>query len=132
MSEMATAVRGTLRERTAEEIRVLLARRRVSAAQLARQTGMKQSTLARRMTGEIAFDLDDLELIASALNVPVQSLLPSATDASRATMDLKSALTERPMPTQRRPADNRPSGHPPAGGPPGQRRTGRVPRPARP
>lgn len=39
---------------------------------------MKQSTLARRMTGEIAFDLDDLEAIANVLGVPVISLLPAA------------------------------------------------------
>ncbi|AYF29265.1 hypothetical protein CSH63_17695 [Micromonospora tulbaghiae] len=78
MSEMATMTQGRLRERAAEEIRVLLARKRMSATELARRAGMKQSTLARRMTGEVAFNLDELELIADALNVPVLSLLPAA------------------------------------------------------
>ncbi|MFG2054802.1 helix-turn-helix domain-containing protein [Micromonospora sp. NPDC048930] len=77
MSDTATTVRGRLREQTAEEIRVLLARRRISAAELARRAGMKQSTLARRMTGEIAFDLDDLEAIADVLDVSVTELLPA-------------------------------------------------------
>lgn len=70
--------RGWLRQRTAEEIRVLLARKRMSAAELARRTGIKQSTMARRMTGETAFDLDDLELIAQVLDVEVTDLLPRA------------------------------------------------------
>lgn len=78
MSETGTVRRGQLREGTAEEIRVLLARRRISAAELARRAGMKQSTLARRMTGEIAFDLDDLEAIADVLGVTILDLLPSA------------------------------------------------------
>lgn len=78
MSETGTVRRGQLREGTAEEIRVLLARRRISAAELARRAGMKQSTLARRMTGEIAFDLDDLEVIADVLGVTILDLLPSA------------------------------------------------------
>lgn len=72
---------GWLRQRTAEEIRVLLARKRMSAAELARRTGLKQSTLARRMTGEIPFDLDDLEVIAGALEVDVTELLPRAVTA---------------------------------------------------
>lgn len=128
MSEMATAVRASLREQAAEEIRVQLARKRISAAELARRTGMKQSTLARRMTGEIAFDLDDLELIANVLGVAVVDLLPRAL---RATMDRNSPRPERPIPAPRRPADNRPTGQPSAAGPPGPRRTARVPRATR-
>lgn len=71
-----TGVRTRLRELAAEEIRVHLARRRMSASELARRTGMKQSTLARRMTGATAFDLDDLERIADVLGVQVADLLP--------------------------------------------------------
>ncbi len=77
-----TSPRGRLREHVAEEIRVLLARRKMSAAELARRTGMKQSTLARRMTGETAFDMDDLEVIAEVLTVDVQDLLPPAKAAA--------------------------------------------------
>lgn len=76
MSETGPTLRARLRELTAEEIRVLLARRRISAAELARRAGMKQSTLARRMTGEMPFDLDELETIADVLGVPVHDLIP--------------------------------------------------------
>lgn len=126
---MATAVRGSLREQAAEEIRVLLARRRVSAAELARRTGMKQSTLARRMTGEIAFDLDDLELIANALGVPVADLLPrSARAGTEAPTVRYDPPTERPG--TRHPVDNRPGTRKPTSRP-DPHRTSRVPRQAR-
>lgn len=76
MSDEGTPPRGRLREHVAEEIRVLLARKRMSAAELARRTGIKQSTISRRMTGETAFDMDDLEVIAEVLEVEVGDLMP--------------------------------------------------------
>jgi transcriptional regulator with XRE-family HTH domain len=76
MSEQMTPPRGRLREHVAEEIRVLLARRKMSGAELARRTGIKQSTMSRRMTGETAFDMDDLEAIATALEIEVSDLIP--------------------------------------------------------
>lgn len=130
---METTNRESLREETAGELRALLARRRVSASELARQLGWKQSYIARRIDGRVALDLDDLQAIARVLEVTVLDLLPrSVRGTTSATMDLKAAPPERPIPAQRRPTDNRPAGHPPTGGPPGQRRTGRVPRPGRP
>lgn len=64
-----------MRQRVAEEIRVMLARRRMSGSELARQIGASQPYVSRRLTGEIAFDVDDLEAIAAALEVtPVQLL----------------------------------------------------------
>lgn len=47
----------------------------MSAAELARRTGIKQSTMSRRMTGETAFDLDDLEVIAATLGIKVRDLI---------------------------------------------------------
>jgi transcriptional regulator with XRE-family HTH domain len=78
MSEMPTAAT-SLRERIAEEIRVLLARRRISASELARQIGATQPYISRRLTGETAFDVDDLEKIAACLDVEVADLLPVPT-----------------------------------------------------
>lgn len=60
----------------------MLARRRMSAAELARRTGIKTSTMSRRMTGETAFDLDDLEVIAAALGITVADLMHGATSAN--------------------------------------------------
>lgn len=76
MSEAVTPSGTSYRERTAEEIRVMLARRRISAAELARRTGMKQPYISRRMTGDVAWDIDDLERIAAILEVDVAELLP--------------------------------------------------------
>jgi lambda repressor-like predicted transcriptional regulator len=70
----------TLSERVAEEIRVRLARRNISAAELARRTGLKQPYLSRRMTCEVVFDMRDLERIAAALDVDVAELLPARAD----------------------------------------------------
>lgn len=65
-----------LRERVAEEVRVALTRRRMSAARLARELGVSQTYVWRRLGGETAFDLDDLERIAGILGVTVRDLIP--------------------------------------------------------
>lgn len=56
MGDEEMPTRGRLREYVAEEIRVLLARKRMSGIELGRRAGMKQSTISRRLTGETAFD----------------------------------------------------------------------------
>lgn len=85
MSKNDAPKRTRLRELAAEEIRVILARRRMSAAELSRRTGIRQQALSRRMTGETAFDLDDLERIADVLGVAVTDLLPAGTKRVSAT-----------------------------------------------
>lgn len=64
-------------ERVAEEVRVLLARRRLSASELARRINQTQRYLSRRLSCEVAFDVNDLELIANALDVEIADLLPA-------------------------------------------------------
>ncbi|MFG2054801.1 helix-turn-helix domain-containing protein [Micromonospora sp. NPDC048930] len=73
-----------LRERISEAIRVELARRRMSQRALADATGLSQSYIGRRLTGEMPFTTDDLALIAKALGVPVLALLPAADAAPAA------------------------------------------------
>lgn len=65
-----------LREYVAEELRVLLARRRMSGVQLAKHIGKSHTYVWRRLNGETAFDLDDLERIGEALGVEPVDLLP--------------------------------------------------------
>ncbi len=65
-----------LRESTSEEIRSLMARRRLTGVTLANRIGRSQSYVSRRLTGDTAFDVDDLERIASVLGVGVRDLLP--------------------------------------------------------
>lgn len=118
MSDERTPTRGRLREHVAEEIRVLLARKRISASELARRTGIKQSTMSRRMTGETAFDMDDLEVIAAVLEVEVSELLPQGarTGGHRPSPNYRSSTptrSARSMPRSH--ATSRPNGHKPAG-----------------
>lgn len=86
MSEDIAVSVTPMRVRVAEEIRVLLARRRMSASELARRSGMTQPYISRRLTGEIAFDVDDLERIAFALEVAPADLLSGAAGEMRTTL----------------------------------------------
>lgn len=78
----ATAAEPTqrkLRHAIAEEVRVILVRRRMSATELARQLGWSQTYMARRMVGAYPFSVDDLEDIAAYLAIPITDLMPSST-----------------------------------------------------
>lgn len=104
--------RGHLRQAVAEEIRVILARKRMSAAELARRTGIKTSTMGRRLTGETAFDLDDLEVIAREFGVTVADLFKGSGEQ---TTGAKIRLAEKPIPhpvDPRRRSNGRPTREP--------------------
>lgn len=77
------AMDSTLNERVAEEIRVMLARRQITATELARKAGMTQRSISRRITGEKAIDMDDLDRIAGALGVDVLDLIPATDNEPR-------------------------------------------------
>jgi len=127
MSETVSVKTRSLRDQVAEEIRVTLARRRLSATELARRMGVSQSYLARRMTGAQPLDLDDLDRIADALGVPVRQLLPG-TDTFRYSPTAK-RMSSR-VPPQRRPAGRVDSNRPAR--PTGPTRPTTLPRPALP
>jgi len=67
----------TLTEKVAEEIRVVLARRRMSQAELARRLEVSAAWLNYRLTGKQPIDLNDLARIAEALGVQPATLLSS-------------------------------------------------------
>lgn len=71
-------VQTKLRELVAEEVRALLARRRLNGAKLAESIGRSEMYVSRRLRGETAFDLDDLQRIADVLGVSPTDLLPPA------------------------------------------------------
>lgn len=126
MSDNPTAPPQRLRERAAEEIRVILARRRMSAAELARRAGLKQPYVSRRMTGETAFDLDDLEVIANALGVKVSDLIRDA-DTGGQDIARYPAMAGRGMSDATRPKGGRPKNRPDGAAPaPHLRRPARV------
>lgn len=64
-----------LRVAIAEEVRAQMARHRVSAVKLGLAIGRSQSYMSRRLTGEVPFDVDDLDGICAALDVPLSVLL---------------------------------------------------------
>lgn len=71
-----------LREKVAEVIRVEMARRRMTQRSLAEATGLTQSYIGRRLTGEMPFDTDDLARIAIALDIPVSMFLAETSVAA--------------------------------------------------
>lgn len=66
----------------AEELRVLLVRKRLSGVQLAKLMGVSQPYLSRRLNGTVAFDLDDLERATRALDVDLLKLLQRAQESA--------------------------------------------------
>jgi transcriptional regulator with XRE-family HTH domain len=122
--------RTPLQDAVAEEIRSVLARKRMSASHLARLMGVTQPYLWRRMAGETSFDLTDLERIAAALDVPVLQLLPARERNAAVTYRYQSELEVTPVRTTSRrsryapdrPIDNRPTGRPTNNGRPQFRR----------
>lgn len=65
-----------LSDLVAEEIRAMMARRRISGRQLAQKLGVSPSWVSYRLTGAQPIDLNDLQQIAQALDVIVLRLLP--------------------------------------------------------
>lgn len=59
----------------AAAVRVELRRRRMTAADLSKLTGLPADELEKRLAAAVAFDVDELEMIASALEVEIVTLL---------------------------------------------------------
>jgi len=76
MTTNVSAGQVRLTEQVAEEIRALLARRRISGRELARRIGASYSWVNFRLTGAQPLTLDDLDRIAAVLEVDYRDLLP--------------------------------------------------------
>jgi transcriptional regulator with XRE-family HTH domain len=61
----------TPHQAVAAEVRAQLARRRMSGRRAAFALGWKQPYIARRLSGEIPFDVNDLTALAQLLELPV-------------------------------------------------------------
>lgn len=64
----------TLNDAISEEIRSELGRRNISHADFARSCGWGKQYLHRRMTGQVPWSADELELVAKVLNLPIDQL----------------------------------------------------------
>ena len=60
--------------RIADEVRVWLTRRKISAAQVAQKLGWSQKYLSRRLTGEVPFRVDELIDVTDLLEIPLEQL----------------------------------------------------------
>lgn len=67
----------SLRVAVAAQVRAELARARISGSALARATGKSQSYWARRLSGRVPLDVDDLEVVAAVVGVRITALLPT-------------------------------------------------------
>ena len=59
----------------ARRLRGLLAEHRISGSALARELGMTQSAMSRRLTGETPLSLDEITAIADVLGITEEVLL---------------------------------------------------------
>lgn len=65
----------TTAQRVGANVRAEMARRKISQQAMSKQVSLSQQGLSRRMTGRIAFSVDELDDIATVLNVPVANLI---------------------------------------------------------
>jgi transcriptional regulator with XRE-family HTH domain len=65
------------------EIRIAMARHRVSGAELARNADRSQSYLSKRLRDEVAFTANDVADICQVLGEDLETLLVAAVRASR-------------------------------------------------
>ena len=75
---------GDYATRTRIRVRMALAKHEVSAAEVARRAGWKQSYIARRLTrtDPVPFTVTDIEAIADALGIPVADLVTERTEVA--------------------------------------------------
>lgn len=73
-TETASSLAGHI----AREVRAEMARQGISQEALAERLGdgWYQRRVSRRLTGEVAINLDELEQISSALGMPVSHFMP--------------------------------------------------------
>lgn len=66
----------SLHDSVCEEIRVILARRRMSQAEVARRAGWSAFYLSNRMNGKTPMNVNDLAALSRILGVPVTAFFP--------------------------------------------------------
>lgn len=62
-------------ERVAAEVRAAMARHRITQEHMARLLGLSQTALSRRLTGAVAFDVNELARVAEHLGMASADLL---------------------------------------------------------
>lgn len=86
MSETTTQ---NLHEQVCEEIRVMLVRRRISQAEVARRAGWTPFYLSNRLNGKTPMNVNDLEALSKILGVEPTSFFPSGRSLSGGDINLR-------------------------------------------
>lgn len=73
-----TPAQEAARTAIAANVRVELARAKISGTQMAAQIGLAPSTFSRRMAGDVCFGADEIAAIATILSIPTDILLVGA------------------------------------------------------
>lgn len=66
----------------AAEVRAEMARQRVSQTALAEKLDVSQAYVSRRLAGDVAFDVAELDDVARILGVPVEQFVAASTASS--------------------------------------------------
>ena len=66
----------SVQDQVAEEIRALLARRRISARKVSMDLGWSPAYLSRRLTSQTSFSIADLDVLARYLGVSILTFMP--------------------------------------------------------
>jgi ribulose-bisphosphate carboxylase large chain len=74
------------------QLKALMARQQLSAAELARRTGLSMATLSRLLGGKTAPSFENMVKLAAALQVSVADFAPSALPTAAPTTDLLQAV----------------------------------------
>ncbi|QKS13913.1 helix-turn-helix transcriptional regulator [Curtobacterium sp. Csp1] len=72
-------------EQVAGEVRAAIARANLTQSAVCATTGIKGATMSRKLSGKVAFDVDELSLIADALGLVVFELMPRTRPAAQQT-----------------------------------------------
>ena len=103
----------TFTETVAEELRVQLARRRMTGRELARQLGVSGQWISQRTRGQVALSTDDIERIAVVLGLTPQQFMSALLGDGRPVTHVCSAEEQGsviPFPLDRVAFSGRPDG----------------------
>lgn len=78
MSTTQAAPTGPAAVAVGANVRAEMARRGISQAALADHLGLTQASISKRLTGRVAFDVNELTRTAEFLDVHITAFLPAA------------------------------------------------------
>ena len=62
-------------QQVAENVRLAMAQKRVTQAEMGRHLGLSQTSISKRLAGSLPFDVAEVAAVADRLEVPVEQLL---------------------------------------------------------